>query len=177
MLDLTGSSTIVVGVSGSRASRAALHWAASQAQLLHVPLVTVHAWEPSCHLRAPYAPADTCRTATEDRTRGERLLRAAVAAVRLEHPDTEIRSELVEGASVCVLLACADDALLLALGQGRTEEGEPGELGPVTRDCVRKAHCPVVTVPDPGAEGARRTAEQGRSAPAEADNSRRTVGV
>ncbi len=63
---------------------------------------------------------------------------------------------LAEGRPVPVLLRHADDALLLALGRRLPGAGAPPGLGPVARDCVRNAHCPVVTVPEPRTTPARR---------------------
>jgi nucleotide-binding universal stress UspA family protein len=79
-------------------------------------------------------------------------------------PDVQV--ELADGLPVRVLLDRAAGAALLVLGSARTgalEAGPVGKprtpLGPVARDCLRAAPCPVVivtgrTVP-PEAEPAR----------------------
>ncbi|MFJ2633907.1 universal stress protein [Streptomyces sp. NPDC087422] len=146
--EFSGARSIVVGVNGSRASLAALRWAVAEAEARKVPLVTVHAWEPSVRRRAPYATVAERRTPAEDRESGQRLVQVAVAAVRMAHPGADVRAVLAEGPPVAVLLRYSDDALLLTLGQSLYRDGSPTELGPVTRACVRESHCPVVTVPE-----------------------------
>ena len=139
--------SIVVGVSGSPASRTALVWAAEQALRLRAPLTAVHVWEPSARLRAPYAPAAAIRTAAEDRARAQRLLDAAVSSAVPPDAAIEVRAVLCEGRAAVSLLRYAEGALLLALGQGLSTGGGRAILGPVIRDCVGRAPCPVVTVP------------------------------
>ncbi|WP_078863822.1 universal stress protein [Streptomyces sp. AcH 505] len=146
--EFAGARPIVVGVNGSRASLAALQWAVVEAAKLNVPLVMVHAWEPSGRLRAPYASVTERRTPAEDRATGQRLVQAAVSAVLTAHPGADVRAALTEGPPVPVLLRYTDDALLLALGQSLYQDGSPTVLGPVTRACVSESRCPVVTVPD-----------------------------
>lgn len=146
--DFDGARPIVVGVNGSRASLAALKWAVAEAAARDVPLVTVHAWEPSARRRAPYATAAERRTPTEDRDNGQRVVQAAVSAALTAHPGADVQAALAEGPPSAVLLRCTDNALLLALGQSLHPNGTPTELGPVTRACVQGAHCPVVTVPE-----------------------------
>lgn len=113
-----------------------------------VPVLTVHAWEPSAPRRAPYATAAQRRTPAEDRDEGQRLVQAAVSAVLVAHPGADVRTVLAQGPPVAVLLRYSDDALLLSLGQSLHQDGTPTELGPVIRACVRGSHCPVVTVPE-----------------------------
>lgn len=147
---------VVVGVDGSAGSLAALRWSAPQARLLRVPLIVVHAWEPAAGRRAPYAPAATCRTPEEERARADDLLHAAVTAVLGPCPPTGLRTVLAEGRTVAVLLRHSRDAALLVLGR-RALAGDTfrdlgrRDLGPVGRDCVRAAGCPVVSVPESAA--------------------------
>lgn len=148
MSELAEGRPLVVGVNGTPGSLTALRWAVNQARLLRVPLVVVHAWEPSAGLRAPYAPAASCRTVAEDRARAVRVLDAAVSTVLGPPPHIGIRAELAEGAPAAVLLRQADKALLLVLGRHTPHENTVARLGPVTRDCARQAACPVVTVPE-----------------------------
>lgn len=146
--DFVGVRPIVVGVSGSRASLAALRWAVAEAAALKVPVLTVHAWEPSARRRAPYATAAQRHTPAEDRDNGQRLIQAAVSAVLAAHPGADVRTVLAEGPPVAVLLCYTDDALLLSLGQSLHQDGTATELGPVVRACLRGSHCPVVAVPE-----------------------------
>ncbi|KOU36254.1 universal stress protein [Streptomyces sp. WM6378] len=141
---------LVVGVDGSPGSIAALSWAAAEARLLNVPVVAVHAWQPTAALRAPYAPHSGVPTAGEDRDRAASVLEGAVARLRETDPLAPVRALLDQGAPVAVLLRRASGARLLALGRGSRDDVGLPALGPVARECVRRASCPVVTVPGPG---------------------------
>jgi nucleotide-binding universal stress UspA family protein len=148
MDDKTSAPPIVVGVSGSHASAAALRWAAEQARQRGAPLIAVHAWEPSSALRAPYAPAVACPTPEDDRVAAQLLLLGALAAAIPSDPDIEVHALLIEDRPVPALLRHTTDATLLALGHRLPPDGAPAPLGPVTRDCTAKSRCPVVTIPD-----------------------------
>ncbi|TKA09453.1 universal stress protein [Actinacidiphila oryziradicis] len=125
MSEFTDARPIVVGVNGSLGSLTALRWAASEAHLLRVPLVVVHAWEPTAGLLAPYAPAATRRTPAEDRDRAKRVLHTALSAVLGPLAQPAVRAVLAEGPPAAVLLRHADDALLLALGRHAPADGVP----------------------------------------------------
>ena len=58
----TRQSAVVVGVSGSRASGAALQWAAAEARRRSAPLRIVRSWDRQFH--ADYAPAASWLTPT-----------------------------------------------------------------------------------------------------------------
>jgi nucleotide-binding universal stress UspA family protein len=148
MDDKTCAPPIVAGVSGSHASAAALRWAAEQAQQRRAPLIAVHAWEPSSALRAPYAPAAACPTPEDDRVAAQLLLLGALAAAIPAGLGIEVHAVLIEDRPVPALLRHTTDATLLALGHRLPPDGTPAPLGPVTRDCTAKSHCPVVTIPD-----------------------------
>nr|WP_308188769.1 universal stress protein [Streptomyces sp. MNU89] len=66
---------------------------------------------------------------------------------------SRVRAVLAEGPPAAVLLRYADEALLLALGRRPPPGPGPGPVppdaggGPVARDCLRHARCPVVVVP------------------------------
>jgi nucleotide-binding universal stress UspA family protein len=152
MDDKTCAPPIVVGVSGSHASVAALRWAAQQARERQAPLIAVHAWEPSSALRAPYAPASACPTPADDRGAARLLLHAALVAAIPSGLEIEVHAILIEDRPVPALLRFTTDAVLLALGHRLPPDGTPAPLGPVTRDCTAKSRCPVVTVPDAAPE-------------------------
>lgn len=138
---------IVVGVSGSRASRAALRWAAEQARAADVPLVAVHAWQPSAAFRAPYAPVAGVRSEDDDRHAAGLLLDDALCSALPADLPVEVRPVLVQDRPVPALLRYAAVATLLAVGRWTPPADREPRLGPVARDCVTKAACPVVTVP------------------------------
>ncbi|MBQ0988212.1 universal stress protein [Streptomyces sp. F63] len=144
---------VVVGVDGSAGSVAALRWAAARAPSLGAGLVVVHAWEPATGRRAPYAPAASRPSGTESRGSAGEVLERALRAGLGPSAEAGVRAVLAEGPPAAVLLRYADDALLLVLGRHPPGPG-PGRPvppnaggGPVARDCLRHARCPVVVVP------------------------------
>ncbi|MFE9120407.1 universal stress protein [Streptomyces sp. NPDC007172] len=139
--------SLVVGVDGSEASIDALCWAAAEARLLNTQVIAVHAWQPSEALRAPYASMSGVPTPQEDRDHAASILKNAVSQLLDADPRAPVISVLDEGAPAAVLLRHAREALLLALGRGQRNDARTSGLGPVARECVRHAPCPVVTVP------------------------------
>jgi nucleotide-binding universal stress UspA family protein len=144
MTELTDARPIVVGVDGSGASLAALRWAVPQAHRLGAPIVAVHARERTDRLRAVYAPLPAHRAPADEWPRPDRVWHAVLT-------EPGVRVVTAEGLPTAVLLRYADDALMLVVGRGAQGDGRLPGLGPVARDCVRKARCPVVTVPEPRA--------------------------
>ncbi|MEW2522058.1 universal stress protein [Actinacidiphila alni] len=147
MSEDSAAGPIVVGISGSRSSQAALRWAAELASAARVPLIVVHAWQPSGALRAPYAPATGVPTEEDDLRAARLVLDTALRTAVTADLHIEVRPVLVRGRPVPTLLRYAPAAELLALGRRTVpDDGDP-RLGPVARDCLTKAGCPVVTVP------------------------------
>jgi nucleotide-binding universal stress UspA family protein len=133
---------IVVGVHGTRSSDAAVDWAAREARLRHAALHLVLVRDPAVHRRAPYArPADP--GAGEP---SAAVLAGAVGRATELFPGGRVTSELADGLPARVLLDRAAGAVLLVLGDARPA-GDPADIpGPVARDCLRHAPCPVVIV-------------------------------
>ncbi|MFD5256367.1 universal stress protein [Streptomyces bobili] len=163
MTELAAGNRIVVGVDGSEASTAALRWATEQARALHTEVVAVHAWEPAGPGLAPYAPASACPTAAEQRDQAAELLASTVREVFGPRVDRAVQAVLVEGPPARVLLQQARGALLLALGRTAHRQREVPAVGVVSRECLRHATVPVVTVPAPDPH-ARRLEAVGSSA-------------
>ena len=130
--------TILVGVSGSAASAAALRWAEDEAERLHGELRIVLTWQPE--RRASYAlqPAQADGSASE---RARRELAATVRAVLGPAPLHDTTAVVVEGRAERELVAESAGADLLVLGSGSGVS-----IGPVVRTCLSHAHCPVVVV-------------------------------
>jgi nucleotide-binding universal stress UspA family protein len=153
---LIGSTTVfarrvIVGASGSPGSIPALRYAGSMARRYDVPLVAVHAWvppggdladrrTPSPYMRKLWADA-ACRRLSQE-------LEAAWGGVP---PGLEIQSRVVRGepGQVLIDIACSPDDLLVV---GAGQRGWLGRLwhGHVSRYCVARAACPVLTVPPAG---------------------------
>lgn len=116
---------LVVGVDGSDSSLAAVDWAVDEASLHGIPL----------RLREERASA-----ALED------ALRETV----LEHPQVEVRRQVVEGPAHRVLLTAATGADLIVVG-ARRRQGHFGlQLGRIAHTLLHHAQCPVAVVPHPG---------------------------
>jgi nucleotide-binding universal stress UspA family protein len=134
--------TILVGVSGSPASAAALRWAEDEAERRHGELRIVLTWQPE--RRASYArlPLGADIPAGQERAREELAdaVRAALGPGSLPGTTTVV----VEGQAERELVAESASADLLVLGSGSRTA-----IGPVVRTCLSHAHCPVVVVSPP----------------------------
>jgi nucleotide-binding universal stress UspA family protein len=132
---------ILVGVSGSAASRTALRWAAAEAKRIGADLVAVRAWEQP--RRAAYAQRTGAAADLRERARLD--LAAAVSAVLGRDVARLVTSEVTEGAAERVLVARSADADLLVLGEASGLTAGRS-IGPVVRSCLSRAACPVVLV-------------------------------
>jgi nucleotide-binding universal stress UspA family protein len=135
-------STILVGVSGSPASQAALRWAADEAESRECRLRIVLIWQPE--QRASYAQQADRRDTTERRAQARCDLTETVWAVLGSSPWRDTTVEAVEGKIEQVLVAASEEADLLVLGSGHATV-----IGPVVRTCLTEARCPVVVVSRP----------------------------
>lgn len=133
---------IVVGISGSMASQAALRWAAAEGVLRDARVEAVYAWEWSGGLHAPYAPQSSRPSREDEHAAAVRLAERAVG----ELGESYVVPVVVEGPPAQVLLRATEDADLLVLG-AREAEGEPYPvINPVVAACLLRARCPVVVV-------------------------------
>jgi nucleotide-binding universal stress UspA family protein len=141
---------IVVGVSPSTGSPAALRWAAGEAELRGAPLRAVLAWRPP---RAPAAPAGRppasgSGVATDPAADAERTLHRMVDST-LGH-GAPIDCVTVRGTAVNALLNQSADAQLLVIGEPRPGRMASMRAGMVAPQIVQRARCPVVVLPAPG---------------------------
>jgi nucleotide-binding universal stress UspA family protein len=158
---------ILVGADGSPASVAAVRWAAREAQLrgMRVHVVFVR----DRRLLTPhYAPQPRVTDADLGPAEGESTLKAVVrealgtqsANAQAEAAQMEaVQMELADGPPARVLIERSVGAEMLVLGSARPGAGPSGPagamspvmparlpLGPVARDCLHAAACPVVVV-------------------------------
>jgi len=141
--------TIVVGVSGSRASIGALRWAADEAARRHGQLRVVYVW---CHEhRALYAPPVSPQHPGLQPVRAGQDLAAILQDV-LGPAQGNVSAEVVEGLAERTLVDRSAGADLLVLGSASANMAGRS-IGPVIRTCVSRAHCPVVVVGPEGPSG------------------------
>ena len=135
-------STIVVGVDGSKSSKAALAWALRQAELTEAPLKVVTCWEyPVSFGWVPPYPVEYQPDA-DARAMLDEVVDAAVKG----HTGVEVERIVVEGLPAHVLLETAKGAALLVVGT-RGHGGFTGLLlGSVSEHLVAHAPCDVVVV-------------------------------
>ncbi len=139
---------VLVGVSGSPASAAALRWAAAEAEREHGTLRVVRSW--TTEPRAFYAhPASGPQDAARQHQHACDDLAATVRAVLGPQTPGNVTTEVIEGTAERVLTEMSAKADLLVVG---SESGLTAghSIGPVIRGCLGRAHCPVVVV---GPEG------------------------
>lgn len=141
---------VVVGISGSLGSLAALHRAVDEAHRRNAEILAVLAWQPPGgehgYRRSPCPPLlSAVRAAAEDRLRT-----ALDNAFGPAGPAVPLRAELVRAEPGTALAALADRADdLLVVGSGSGNWLRRGMRPSVTRFCVRRAGCPVLVVPRP----------------------------
>ena len=134
--------TILVGVSGSPASAAALRWAEDEAERRHGELKIVLIWQPE--RRASYARPPVLADGHAGPEQARRDLADTVQAVLGQSPLHDATTVVVEGRAERELVAESACADLLVLGSGSRLS-----IGPVVRTCLSHAHCPVVVVSAP----------------------------
>jgi nucleotide-binding universal stress UspA family protein len=149
---------ILVGVDGSPAAAAALRWAAAEARLRGMRLHVVHARDQDAVELAHYAPPSRDQGAVGHAAEG---LALKAASRETFGPDawSAVQAEVVDGLPARVLLERAPGAAMLVLGSTRSvgladaPVGKPrAPLGPVARDCLRAAPCPVVIIGEPSVQ-------------------------
>jgi nucleotide-binding universal stress UspA family protein len=142
---------IVVGVSGSVNSLAALRWATTEAHLRAAEIWAVHAWSSPLDTMAIYASRRGMLSHEQQREAANKLLAAALCnawETELDRPVIRGRPILVKGYAIPVLLRYAADADLLVLGRSLRRQEFDGSflLGMVARTCIANSRCPVVAV-------------------------------
>jgi nucleotide-binding universal stress UspA family protein len=141
----TTQQEIVVGVSGSTASVAALRWAADEARRRCARLRVVCVWDHSLR-PAPYAYRSGGRADHQERQALRIILDAAMRAALGPVRPAGIEAELAEGMPERVLIGRSATADLLVLGTARPQNAVGLHVGPVIRACLSRARCPVVVV-------------------------------
>jgi nucleotide-binding universal stress UspA family protein len=147
-----GQDRIVVGVDGSEGSKAALRWAARQAEFTGAALEAVITWEyPTFYGWVPSYPDDL------DLPRlAERALTDSLAAVFGAERPARLRTRVLEGHAGQVLAEASAGAELLVVGSRGYGGFVDAVLGSVSTYCVHHARCPVTVIRAPGHDHAPR---------------------
>jgi nucleotide-binding universal stress UspA family protein len=144
VMDTGRQQRIVVGVSGSRASQAALSWAAGEARLRSAALCVVHVWDPVPH-RAPYALASSQSREQQRQTAHDRLADALSGVFGPATPRW-VSAEMAEGVAERVLVQRSAGTGLLVIGATTPADQLDPPAGPVVRACLTHAQCPLVII-------------------------------
>lgn len=140
--------TIVVGVDGSQAAGHALELAAQEAELRGGRLRVVSVWEiPPAVYGGGFAPAPDQETLESFREHARTIAGDAIETVNRLHPGLQVESVTPEGHPAEALLAEAQDATLLVVGNRGRGGFASLLLGSVSHHVVHHAPCPVVVVP------------------------------
>jgi nucleotide-binding universal stress UspA family protein len=136
---------VVVGVDDTGSADDALEWAAAEAAARGCRLRIVHAFQPPAPAD-PYGLIPLVDYLCVARTAAEALLGDCVGRARSVASDVHVSAELLEGPAAPALLAEADHAKLLVLGN-RGRHGLWALLaGSVSAQVAAQAPCPVVVV-------------------------------
>ena len=137
---------IVVGVDGSDASKAALAWAADEAELRGTDVLALLAWMPTVAVGGPWPALVPVSASEEADESAETTLAALVEGVLGKEPKVHIVERVVHGPAAAALVEAAGHAELLVVGS-RGLGGFTGMLlGSVSHQCAHHAPCPVVIV-------------------------------
>jgi nucleotide-binding universal stress UspA family protein len=150
--------TIVVGVDGSEAAKAALQFAAEEARWREARVVAVHAWTyfPAPGIGEPGMMAmpegDVPGLLEAEREAAERTLNHAIDEAFPGGPPVEIEPRLVDADATDALLSEGEKADLIVVGSRGRGDIASALLGSVSSHVVHHARCPVVVVKGPGRE-------------------------
>ncbi|MFD4628364.1 universal stress protein [Streptomyces sp. NPDC058284] len=137
----SGRRRIVVGVDGSPPSQAALRWAVRQARMTSSVVEALIAWDYPTTAGWPALPLPDDFESTFGKTLSE-----AVARATKDEPGVEIRQAVIDGNAAKALIAAAQGADLLVVGNRGHGAFTQALLGSVSQHCVHLATCPVVVV-------------------------------
>ncbi|MCU1473104.1 universal stress protein [Amnibacterium sp.] len=136
--------TVVVGVSPTSGSPAALRWGADEAKRRGTDLVALSAWRPP---RPPMAPGGRPPGVTYDAEEavGEARERLAEQVRATLGEGVQVFTEIVHGSTFRVLLQASETAEMLVLDAPSRLELPEGPT--LARRLIYSAECPVVIMP------------------------------
>jgi len=134
---------IVVGVDGSESSKEALRWAARQGEMTGATLELLMTWEIP---PAAYGYPVPMPTGYDLSNESERELQNVIQEIRADFPSIDLERKVIEGRAGPALVAAADGADLLVVGNRGHGAVVGMLLGSVSEYCITHASCPVVVV-------------------------------
>jgi nucleotide-binding universal stress UspA family protein len=138
---------IVVGVEGSGYARAALIWAIEEAHHRDAVVEVVTCYSPTYVPAAPdlgYVPLDSFDLLSEVEKMQTEVIESAVECAN--HPEVEVRKIVKKGRAADTLMATAEGADMLVVGN-RGRGGFAGlRLGSVSQSIAHHSPCPLVIV-------------------------------
>ena len=138
---------IVVGVEGSGYARAALIWAIEEAHHRDAVVEVVTCYSPTYVPAAPdlgYVPLDSFDLLSEVEKMQTEVIESAVECAN--HPEVEVRKIVNKGRAADTLMATAEGADMLVVGN-RGRGGFAGlRLGSVSQSIAHHSPCPLVIV-------------------------------
>lgn len=137
---------VVVGVDGSRASQAALAWAARYASKFQLELEAIMTWHLGTMHGYPLPDVDDVA-----KSKAKKALHESIVEVLGE--DSGVVETVLRRPAALALLKAAESASLLVLGTRGRGAFSGMLLGSVSQHCVQQARCPVVVIPPPPDEG------------------------
>ncbi|MDP7118602.1 MAG: universal stress protein [Acidimicrobiales bacterium] len=138
---------IVVGVEGSGYARAALIWAIEEAHHRDAVVEVLTCYSPTYVPAAPdlgYVPLDSFDLLSEVEKMQTEVIESAVECAN--HPEVEVRKIVNKGRAADTLMAAAEGADMLVVGN-RGRGGFAGlRLGSVSQSIAHHSPCPLVIV-------------------------------
>jgi nucleotide-binding universal stress UspA family protein len=138
------SGRIVVGVDGSKPSRAALSWAARQAALTAAPLTVLTTWAYPTNYGYPMAWPDDMDFAADAKSE----LDESIKGVLDSDSSIAVTTCVIEGHPALVLVEESKTAALIVVGSRGHGEFAGMLLGSVSEFVATHAYCPVVIIRD-----------------------------
>lgn len=143
---MSSTEFIVVGVDGTIGSRAAIAYAAREADRFDATVKIVHV-SPDYRPVAGIYPLAYPITASEARAVGHKILAAAAEEARAHIGEDRVRTELVTGGRVASLVRAAAGSRAIVLGDQRRMLVDRLATGTVLGGVAARATAPVVVVP------------------------------
>ncbi|MBX7432155.1 universal stress protein [Mycobacterium sp. Y57] len=149
--DITGeppTGAIIVGVDASASSRAAVAWAARDAELRGLPLRLVHVQPPLVMSSYPVPDFPAGYARAEDERAKQAIEQAYKLAVGASSPDraSQISTEVHAGPIAPMLVDMSKSATMVVVGCLGESAVTRAVLGSVSSGLVHHAHCPVAVI-------------------------------